>query len=163
MSTTVDKSLEQRVGDTYEDARRRPWAPIAFLDGRHMQLRAELRAIATAGTHPMLGTMSEGAKKNREEMLLAALKEFERWATMPEGDIRGAIAAMTPPPPPPTERELVHTFFIEMRRKGVSISTDGSGLLTVQPASKVPAKDWEHIASMKPAIVAELTRDLRFV
>ena len=158
----MDKSLEQRVGDRYEEARRRPWAPIAFLDGRHAMLQAELRALA-ALVHPITHFPTEAQKARREEILLAALKVFERWATMPEANIRGAIAAMTPPPPLPTERELVQTFFFEMRQKGVSVSTDGSGLLTVQPASKVPAKDWERIASMKPAIVAELTRDLRFV
>ncbi len=163
MNAAIDRPLEQRVNDAYQEARRRQGVPIGHIEAVYMALRHRLAAItgnpglAFAPSDPRYIQDPAG---ERRKALEAALAEFEKWIGMPSLQIPAAIAALAGPAPAPDHHAAARARLVDFRRRGISISADAEGRLTVLPAAKLTEEDKRILVATKRYIAAELMRDV---
>ena len=162
------RSLEQETGDAYQVARNRDWAPISYLDtvyGQTQRRLAEIRQIVSNGLAPGDFRRVDNPAEERAKALRAALAIFQHWATMPTGQIATELNKLrgnTLAAPVTTPADIARHNLAEFRRRGISITTDAHGRLTVLPRSKLMPKDIATLTDTRKEIAAELSRDVMF-
>ncbi len=163
MNAALDRSLEQRVNDAYQKARGREGVPLHRIEATYMALRHRLAEItgnpglALAPSDPRYIQDPAG---ERRKALEAALAEFEKWIGLPSLQIPAAVAALAGPAPAPDHHAAARARLVDFRRRGISISTDAEGRLTVLPAAKLTDEDKRVLATTKQYLAAELMRDV---
>ena len=162
------RSLEQDTGDAYQAARNRDSAPSSYLDNDYGQTQrrlAEIRQIAGNGLAPGDFRRIENPAEERAKALRAALAIFQHWATMPTGQIATELNKLhgnTLAAPVTTPADIARLHLTEFRRRGISITADAHGRLTVSPRSKLMPKDTATLNDTRKDIAAELARDVMY-